>query len=71
MVFQYFRKISNPNDINYFVDEDMYKCMRMYETGVLCIQYDEVNNIISDSEVKVAIKQLKSDKAAGCDHLII
>ena len=44
--------------------------MRMYETGVLSIQYNELNNIISDSEVELAMKQLKRDKAAGCDHLI-
>ena len=30
--FQYFRKISNPNDINYVVDEDIYDYMRMYDT---------------------------------------
>ena len=44
--------------------------MRMYETGVLSIQYNELNNIMSDSEVELAIKQLKRGKAAGCDHLI-
>ena len=68
--FQYFRKISNPNDINYVVDEDIYEYMRMYETGVFSIQYNELNNIISDSEVELSIKQLKRGKAAGCDHLI-
>ena len=44
--------------------------MRLHGTGVLNIQYNELNNIISDSEVGVAIKQLKRGKAAGCDHLI-
>ena len=44
--------------------------MLLYETGVLSIQYNEINNIISDSEVELAIKQLKHDKATGCDHLI-
>ena len=42
----------------------------MYETGMISIQYNELNNIISDSEVELAIKQLKRGKVAGCDHLI-
>ena len=42
----------------------------MYETGVFSIQYNELNNIISYSEVELTIKQLKRGKAAGCDHLI-
>ena len=42
----------------------------MYDTGVFSIQYNELNNIISDSEVELTIKQLKRGKAAGCDHLI-
>ena len=34
------------------------------------IQNNELNNIISDSEVELVIKQLKRGKAAGCDHLV-
>ena len=37
---------------------------------MLSILYNELNNIISDSKVELAIKQLKRGKAAGCDHLI-
>ena len=52
--------------------------MRMYVTGVLSIQYTELNNIISDSEVELAIKQLKLLVAItlsmnctyGCDQLL-
>ena len=62
--------MSNPNDINYVVDEDIYEYMCMYDTGVFSIQYNELNNIKSDSEVELAIQQLKHDKATGRDHLI-
>ena len=69
-MFQYFRKISNLDDNNYVVDEDIYEYMRLYEIGVLSIKYNELNNTLSDSEVELAIKQLKRGKAVGCDHLI-
>ena len=71
-MFQYFRKISNLDDNNYVVDEDIYEYMRLYEIGVLSIglKYNELNNTLSDSEVELAIKQLKHGKAVGCDHLI-
>ena len=40
--FQYFRKISNP-DNNYVVNEDIYEYMRLHESDVLNIQYNELN----------------------------
>ena len=45
----------------------MCVCMRL-----VCLVYSikKINEIISDSEIELAIKQLKRGKAAGCDHLI-
>ena len=54
--FEYFRKLSNPDNVDYIVDDDIYEYMRQYNNGILQTQYNELNNPISDAEVQKAIK---------------
>ena len=53
--FEYFRKLSNQDNVDYIVDDDIYEYMRQYNNGILQTQYNELNNPISDTEVQNAI----------------
>ena len=68
--FEYFRKLSNPDNVDYIVDDDIYEYMQQYNNGILQTQYNELNNPISDAEVQKALKDLKTGKACGGDMLI-
>ena len=52
---KYFWKLSNPDNVDYIVDDDIYEYMR---------------HPISDAEVQKAIKEHKTGKACGGDMLI-
>ena len=68
--FDYFKRISNPGNIIYEADDDIYEYLRTYTEGHLDNKYTELNNCISEIEVKHAITELKGGKAAGADLLI-
>ena len=62
--------ISNPRDITYEADEDVYEYLRCYEAGRLQSDYKELNDFISEAEVHKSIKELKCGKSAGPDLLL-
>ena len=70
---EYFKTISNPDDVIYTADEDIYDFLTRYkgeEEKYISSLYDELNNTIDCEEVEKAIKDLKTGKAAGHDLLI-
>ena len=68
-MFTYFKSISNPRDITYEADEDVYEYLRCYEAGRLN-DLNELNDFISEAEVHKSIKELKCGKSAGPDLLL-
>ena len=61
--FEYFRKLSNPDNVDYIVDDALYEYMRQYNNGILQTQYNELNNSISDAEVQKAKKRAQNWKS--------
>ena len=66
----YFKSISNPRDITYEADEDVYEYLRCYEAVRLQSDYKELNDFISEAEMHKSIKELKCGKSAGPDLLL-
>ena len=68
--FQYFKAFSNPSDIMYTADDDIYESMQLLAEADQVGAYEELNDAIAEYEVKNAISDLKVWKAAGHDILI-
>ena len=68
--FQYFKALSNPSDIMYTADDDIYESMQLLAEADQVGAYEELNDAIAEYEVKKAISDLKVGKAAGHDILI-
>ena len=66
----YFKSISNPKNIIYEADDDIFEHLRTYQQGQLQTEYDQLNISITDSEVHKAVSELKCGKAVGNDLLI-
>ena len=63
--YTYFKKLGTPADVH----DDVFESIRLYDNGVLVDSTDEIN-VITESEVIKAIKQLKHGKSSGPDLLI-
>ena len=69
--FVYFKSVSKPENYTFIPDDDVYEYLRLYNNGIFReLYFEDLSNIITEGEVKTAIKQLKCGKAAGDDLLI-
>ena len=68
--FNYFMSLSNPNDPFYSPEpEILHDYATMIENDIQCT-FEELNDVIEETEVLNAIKQLKHGKSSGEDLLI-
>lgn len=66
---EYFKAISNPDDVVFTADDDIYEYL-LTNSNEDDSLYEELNYPIKEEECKRAIAELKSGKAAGHDLLI-
>ena len=67
---EHFKIVNGDNTHNIPLSEDVDQYISQYESGELDIIYHELNEDITEKEVRTAIKQLKAGKAAGHDLLL-
>ena len=66
----YFKAINDPNDTFFQPDEDAILFNERYVKGEFQVMFDELNIMLSEQEIRVAINQLKLGKSCGPDNVI-
>ena len=66
----YFKAINNPEDAFFQLDEDGIYFQERFLDGEVQVMFSELDVEITREEILKAIKQLKSEKSGGPDHLL-
>ena len=66
--YGYFKSLNNPEDVSIQADDDIYEYLN--ENLNNDTMFEELNNTLDVDEVKNAIRELKTGKAAGHDLII-
>ena len=66
----YFKAINDPNDTFFQPDEDAILFNKRYVKGEFQVMFHELNIMLSEQEIRVAINQLKLGKSCGPDNVI-
>ena len=70
MFADYFKAINDPNDVFFQPDEDALISNKRYVNGEFQVMFDELNENLSESEIRKTINQLKLGKSCGPDKLV-
>ena len=68
---QYFKAVNNPSDPFFSPDEDVIYFTERYKSNEFAIMFQELNLPFSNEALVKAIKQLRTNKSAGPDNLIM
>ncbi len=66
----YFKAVNNPSDPYFSPDEDAINFNERYLNNELHVMFAELDSTITDIEIGLAIKQLKTCRSGGPDMLL-